>query len=370
MSPAAASGERSGDTVQRDTRHAPKSWYDHPTSDHADTSHGGSGHRERHNYPGRCHSVVTVDVRPEVPAPPDESFRSCCVTIAAIGRDEAAQALATSRYGSPRAVHLCNAYTLSLALRYPRFRQVLEAGDLNIADGHYVAQVARRRGHPISDVRGPQLMLDTIEAGLASGLKHYLYGSSPSTVRKLAANLRAAYPDITLVGVESPPFGDLTARQAADLQRRIAAARPDIVWVGLGTPRQDRFCANYRDRLQTTLVPVGAAFDFHAGTKPTAPMWMQRVGLEWAFRLGSEPRRLWRRYLVGSSRFLYGTLTDRRREELDRRQERDDGPPVALPVSVTMPAPLTSVAAATPMTSGAPARRTDRRLSERRQPSH
>lgn len=370
MSPAAASGERSGDTVQRDTRHAPKSWYDHPTSDHADTSHGGSGHRERHNYPGRCHSVVTVDVRPEVPAPPDESFRSCCVTIAAIGRDEAAQALATSRYGSPRAVHLCNAYTLSLALRYPRFRQVLEAGDLNIADGHYVAQVARRRGHPISDVRGPQLMLDTIEAGLASGLKHYLYGSSPSTVRKLAANLRAAYPDITLVGVESPPFGDLTARQAADLQRRIAAARPDIVWVGLGTPRQDRFCANYRDRLQTTLVPVGAAFDFHAGTKPTAPMWMQRVGLEWAFRLGSEPRRLWRRYLVGSSRFLYGTLTDRRREELDSRQDRDDGPPVALPVSVTMPAPLTSVAAATPMTSGAPARRTDRRLSERRQPSH
>ncbi len=279
--------------------------------------------------------MVSLDFRP-VPVRPVESFRSCGVTVAAIGRAEAAQALASSRYGTPRAVHLCNAYTLSLALRFPRFRQVLEAGDLNIADGHYVAQVGRRRGHPMTDVRGPQLMLDTIEAGLPAGMKHYLYGSSPSTVRKLATNLRASHPGINLVGVESPPFGDLTGRQAAELARRIEAARPDIVWVGLGTPRQDRFCRNYRDRLQTTLVPVGAAFDFHAGTKPTAPTWMQRAGLEWAFRLGSEPRRLWRRYLVGSSRFVYGTLTDRRREALSRRPvQRPTPAPTGPPTDLT-----------------------------------
>jgi len=300
--------------------------YDQAASDPADRLPGEATTSERHNF-GQVHSVVSVDLRPEVPALPGECFRSCGVTIAAIGQTEAAHALASSRYGVPRAVHLCNAYTLSLALRNPRYRQVLEAGDLNIADGHYVARVGRRRGHHITDVRGPQLMLDTIAAGIDSGLKHYLYGSSPSTVRKLAANLRTSYPGICIVGVESPPFGDLTGRQAADLQRRVATAEPDIVWVGLGTPRQDRFTAQYRDRLNTTLVPVGAAFDFHAGTKPTAPTWMQRAGLEWAFRLATEPRRLWRRYLIGSSRFVYGTLTDRRREALDRREDRELGVP-------------------------------------------
>ncbi len=312
--------------------------------------------------------MVSVDFRPEVPAPTSDTFRSCGVTLAALGRVEAAQALASSRYGSPRAVHLCNAYTLSLALRNPRFRQVLEAGDLNIADGHYVARVGRRRGHPISDVRGPQLMLDTIEAGLASGMKHYLYGSSPNTVRKLAANLRASYPDINLVGVESPPFGDLTARQSADLQRRIRAAGPDIVWVGLGTPRQDRFCAAYRDRLHTALVPVGAAFDFHAGTKRTAPVWLQRIGLEWAFRLASEPRRLWRRYLVGSSRFVYGTLTDRRREALDRRQVEYDRRVLSATPATGPAAPPGDGSAAAPDRISLQAER--RQLTERRQPSH
>lgn len=240
-------------------------------------------------------------------------FRCCGVRLAGLGRREAIELLAGSRYGHPLAAHLCNAYTLSLAFRDPDYRAILNAGDVNIADGHYVALIGRHRGQQMTDIRGPQLMLDTIETGLPHGLKHYLYGSSEQTVQGLAASLRRRFPGIVLVGVESPPFSNLTSRQAAELVRRIARAQPDVVWVGLGTPRQDVFVARFRDRLSTTLVPVGAAFDFHAGTKPTAPEPVQRAGLEWAFRFANEPRRLWRRYLIGNAVFLYGVLNDRRR---------------------------------------------------------
>lgn len=239
------------------------------------------------------------------------SFRCCGVRLVGLGRREATELLVESRYGSPLATHLCNAYTLSLALRDPDYRAILNAADVNIADGHYVALVGRLRGHGMTDIRGPQLMLDTIEAGLPHGLTHYLYGSTEQTVQGLAAALRHQFPDIRLVGVESPPYSNLTSRQARELAERIARAQPDVVWVGLGTPRQDVFVARFRDRLSTTLVPVGAAFDFHAGTKPTAPQMLQRTGLEWAFRFASEPRRLWRRYLIGNLVFVYGVLTDR-----------------------------------------------------------
>lgn len=242
------------------------------------------------------------------------SFWCCGVRLAGLGRAQAVQLLAGSRYGAPLATHLCNAYTLSLALRDEDYRRILNSADANISDGHYVALVGRRRGQRMNDVRGPQLMLDTIQAGLGRGVKHYLYGASPRTVNGLANALRRQFPDINLVGVESPPFANLTTRQAIELEKRIAEAEPDIVWVGLGTPRQDVFVYRFRDRLNTTLVPVGAAFDFHAGNKRTAPEVVQRAGMEWLFRFANEPRRLWRRYLIGNAVFLWGVLTDRRHD--------------------------------------------------------
>jgi N-acetylglucosaminyldiphosphoundecaprenol N-acetyl-beta-D-mannosaminyltransferase len=114
-------------------------------------------------------------------------------------------------------------------------------------------------------------------------------------------------PGVEIIGAESPPFRLLTEREEAEMTDRIRRLRPDIVWVGLGTPRQDLFIDQFRDRLGATLVAVGAAFDFLAGAKRQAPSWMQNSGLEWAFRLATEPRRLWRRYLVGNTRFLRAT---------------------------------------------------------------
>ena len=129
-------------------------------------------------------------------------------------------------------------------------------------------------------------------------------------VSALAGRLAELAPGIEIVGIESPPFRPLSEREEAELVERVHRARPDIVWVGLGTPRQDLFVDRFRDRLGAILVAVGAAFDFLAGAKRQAPAWMQDRGLEWAFRLAMEPRRLWRRYLVGNTRFVCGVLKD------------------------------------------------------------
>jgi N-acetylglucosaminyldiphosphoundecaprenol N-acetyl-beta-D-mannosaminyltransferase len=133
-----------------------------------------------------------------------------------------------------------------------------------------------------------------------------MYGSTPEVVASLAERLNDLVPGVQVVGVESPPFRPLTEAEAAELVVRIREVRADIVWVGLGTPRQDLFVDRFRNRLSSTLVAVGAAFDFLAGTKRRAPTWMQDRGLEWAFRLGTEPGRLWRRYLMGNAEFLLG----------------------------------------------------------------
>jgi N-acetylglucosaminyldiphosphoundecaprenol N-acetyl-beta-D-mannosaminyltransferase len=160
-------------------------------------------------------------------------------------------------------------------------------------------------------VYGPTLMLRTIEAARDAGLKHYLYGADQRTVEQLAAALQERYPGVDIVGVESPPFRPLSEAEEQALFERVDAAKPDIFWVGIGTPRQDTFVAKYAQRLGCTLVPVGAAFDFNSGAKRSPPRLAQKLGLEWAFRFASEPLRLWRRYVFGIPIFLLGVATDR-----------------------------------------------------------
>ncbi len=244
------------------------------------------------------------------------SFICCRVRIDGLTPQTAVDTLLESRYGEARRTHLCNAYTLSLALRDKSYRDLLNAADVNFSDGHYVAMVGRRRGQPqlTERVYGPDLMLATMDQGRQRGLRHYLYGASPSTVAKLAESLRERLPGVEIVAAESPPFRPLTAEESDDLVRRVREAKPDVFWVGLGTPRQDQFVAEYAAKLDCTVVPVGAAFDFWSGNKPMAPAFVQRNGLEWAYRLATEPRRLWKRYLVGNPLFVWGVLTDRRRQ--------------------------------------------------------
>lgn len=156
-------------------------------------------------------------------------------------------------------------------------------------------------------------MLETLRAGVAKDVSHYLYGGSPHVVSHLAHRLRRQVPGVRIVGAESPPFREITREEEDALEQRILTSGADVVWVGLGTPKQDRFVERFRHRLPVVLVPVGAAFDFLSGAKRRAPQWMRLSGLEWLHRLLSEPRRLWHRYLFGNLAFLLGALTSTRR---------------------------------------------------------
>ncbi len=240
---------------------------------------------------------------------PRGAFRCCGVRVDAVTMDDAVDRLRVfTQTGGGRAVHLCNAWTLALARKDRGLSEALNRGDLNLPDGTPLTWIGRRVGftHMRRRVYGPALLLATARAGRAWGLRHYLYGSTPDVAAALAKRLADLAPGIEVVGVESPPFRPLIEGEEAELVERIRQAESDVIWVGLGTPRQDLFVDRFRDRLGVTLVAVGAAFDFLAGAKRQAPTWMQERGLEWAFRLATEPRRLWKRYLVGNMGFLVG----------------------------------------------------------------
>jgi N-acetylglucosaminyldiphosphoundecaprenol N-acetyl-beta-D-mannosaminyltransferase len=168
-------------------------------------------------------------------------------------------------------------------------------------------------------VCGLDLMPALVDAGRPSGARHYLYGGAPGVPERLAARLRERFPGVQIVGVASPPFRPLSKAERDETIARINAARPDFVWVGLGTPKQDLWLADYRDDLDAAaLLAVGAAFEIVSGVRRRAPLWMQRASLEWLFRLILEPRRLWRRYAVANVRFIWLLA----REDLPRLKRR------------------------------------------------
>ncbi|MGH8892813.1 MAG: WecB/TagA/CpsF family glycosyltransferase [Actinomycetes bacterium] len=259
--------------------------------------------------------------------PGAKTYLCCGVRIDALSPKAAREALIKSAWGASRSVHLCNAYTLSLAVRQPIYRQLLNESDLNLADGQPVAFVGRRLGHAQlrSSVRGPALLLDTLDRGQSIGLRHYFYGSTPEVCKKLLQEVDKRFPAATIVGLEAPPFRQLAPNEAAEVVRRIRSAEPDIVWVGLGTPRQDEFLRTYRDQIDCTMVAIGAGFDFLAGTKRVAPRWVQAASLEWMFRLGTEPRRLWKRYLIGNPVFIFGLILDLASRQRRRRPAAGQG---------------------------------------------
>jgi len=247
------------------------------------------------------------------------TFTCCSVRIDAHTLESAVDAL-LSRPDPPqgRAVHLCNAYTLSLARHDPELRYRLNQGNLNLPDGMPLIWVGRRLGldHLDGRVYGPDLMLATMDRGRKLGLRHYLHGSTDEVLTMLEAELRRRLPGVDIVGRDAPPFRELTAEEEFALEQHLVDLRPDMVWVGLGTPKQDAFVHHFRYRAPSTFVAVGAAFDFISGAKRQAPVWMQERGLEWAYRLAREPWRLGKRYLVGNARFVAGVIRDRPKVEV------------------------------------------------------
>jgi N-acetylglucosaminyldiphosphoundecaprenol N-acetyl-beta-D-mannosaminyltransferase len=203
------------------------------------------------------------------------------------------------------------------------FRSILNRAFLNTPDGMPMVWLGKLAGHPAMDrVYGPDLMLQVCRVSLQTHWKHFFYGGAPGVAELLASELRIRYPHLQVVGTYTPPFRPLNEQEREELRKQVAAVQPDIIWVGLSTPKQEAFMAEALGWLDTTLmVGVGAAFDLLSGRLAQAPRWMQRCGLEWLFRLLQEPRRLWKRYLKNNPLFalrLLLQMTGLRRYSLDR----------------------------------------------------
>jgi N-acetylglucosaminyldiphosphoundecaprenol N-acetyl-beta-D-mannosaminyltransferase len=187
-----------------------------------------------------------------------------------------------------------------------RFKGVLAEADLVVPDGAPLVWLGRLRGHSLRRrVYGPELMLRFCRKTAGEEIRHFLYGGGSGVPERLASALQKWFHGIQIAGTYSPPFAVVSPEEDAAIVDAINRAAPDVLWVGLGTPKQEAWMREHRDRLRVpVMVGVGAAFDFLSGHKTQAPAWMRGHGLEWLFRLLQEPRRLWRRYLLDGSRFL------------------------------------------------------------------
>ena len=240
-------------------------------------------------------------------------FSCCDVAVDGIGPEEATVwILDRAAAGGGGSVHLTNAWSLAVARQDDDHRSVLAAADLVVPDGMPLVWIARRLGLDVADrVYGPDLLDRVADRGRAVGLRHHLYGAAPDVVARAAEQLARRHPGIRIVAADSPPFEPVTDASARAAANRVAEVGADIVWVALGTPRQDALLHRVRPSAEPVLVGVGAAFDFLAGAQAQAPPALRRAGLEWAFRLATQPRRLGRRYLVGNAVFLRGLAASR-----------------------------------------------------------
>lgn len=189
----------------------------------------------------------------------------------------------------------------------PAFRAVLDGAAYTVCDGMPLVYLARLRGaRDAGRAFGPSVMLAVLERTSRGGARHFFYGGAPGVADELAAKMRERFPGLEVVGTWAPPFRELTPQEEDDVAARINASGADVVWVGLSTPKQERWAAAIQPRLDVKLIcAVGAAFDYNRGAIRPAPAWMRRLALEWLFRLIQEPRRLWRRYLAIVPRFLW-----------------------------------------------------------------
>lgn len=217
-------------------------------------------------------------------------------------------------------------HTVMVCQEDPELLAAVENASLTVPDGQPLVWAMNALGHDLSSrVYGPDLMARYCERSALTGARIYLYGGrDQGALVQLALNLRRRYPGVKIVGGYSPPYRPLTVEEEAAVVDEINGSKADVVWVGIGVPKQEKWMAAMRDRLDApVLVGVGAAFDFHAGLVPQAPNWMQSTGLEWAYRLAHEPRRLWKRYMRYNPRFVTGFARQyarhRRRNSTRRR---------------------------------------------------
>ena len=201
-------------------------------------------------------------------------------------------------------IHLLEMNGIVAADRSSDFAHLLNSACMVVADGRWLELFTKMSENPIIQTRGEDLFRSVLLGDGGPPLKSYFCGSTPEVLTKLESVIRSDFGATEIMGSESPPFRDLTESEVIELGKRIKDSGAQIVWIGISTPRQDFLAATLARLTGQVVVAVGAAFDFLAGTKPSAPRWLSRCGLEWVFRLATEPRRLWRRYLTGGLVFL------------------------------------------------------------------
>lgn len=208
-----------------------------------------------------------------------------------------------------RYVCICNVHSVVTTGRDPDFSRVVNEADMATPDGAPVAWMLRKLGHELQQrINGPDLMLRYCEVAAQRGESIFLYGGAPNTLDILQRDLPKRFSGLRIGGAISPPFRPLTPEEDAEVVSQINASGAGTVWVSLGCPKQEKWMADHRGKINAVMIGVGAAFDYHAGTIKRAPIWMQRNGLEWLHRLCSEPGRLWKRYLVTNTLFILGAM--------------------------------------------------------------
>jgi N-acetylglucosaminyldiphosphoundecaprenol N-acetyl-beta-D-mannosaminyltransferase len=246
------------------------------------------------------------------------------IPISVTSSDELLALLASRPTDAATVVAFCNVHSVMTARHDPEVATALLDADVAAPDGVPVVWGLRAAGHTSqARVDGPSFMQRALTEGVAYGWRHFFWGSTDETLDRLVDATRTLAPGAIVAGVHSPPFGPVADDDPRSVASRINDTGADLVWVGLGMPKQELWMARVRRLLPgVALLGVGAAFDFLAGTSSRAPDWMQRAGLEWVYRLCREPRRLWRRYLFNNPAYL-GLLTqDVLRRRLRQRQLR------------------------------------------------
>lgn len=230
------------------------------------------------------------------------------VPVAATTADEAVEAVLTAAHRSSTTYRLVNAGTFDAAWSRPDYWALLRGDGVNLPDGRPLSSVLSRttaRDRHCDQVRGPWLFEECLDRGRRRGTRHFFLGATDETLASLVSEATRRWPGIEVAGTYSPPFRTQTAEDLARQDQLVRDSGADIVWVALGTPKQDAEALRIWRSTGITTAAVGAAFDFTAGTKRVAPVLVTRLHAEWLFRLLSEPRRLWRRYLVGNTRFVW-----------------------------------------------------------------
>lgn len=242
----------------------------------------------------------------------NKPFTNCILGVnVAITNMEDMKNLIANHIDELRGQFIClsNVHTTVMAYEDAEYRKIQNSAFVALPDGSPLSFVQRFRGYKdATQVAGPDLMPEIWSVTEHTEISHYFYGSSEETIAALRKRLEKDFPNMKIAGMESPPYRPLTPEEDAEAVKRINESGADIVWVGLGAPKQERWMYEHRDRVNALMLGVGAGFDFHAGTVKRAPMWVRKLYLEWLYRLTQDPKRLWKRYVETNAKFLYLTM--------------------------------------------------------------